>query len=68
MRGADEPSKPRAASKGDEGARAARQLAADLAKVPGVQVRFQRFEGLGHGPMLPVSLRWVTQRMSEPLH
>ncbi|WDY57502.1 alpha/beta hydrolase [Pseudomonas sp. PSKL.D1] len=64
MRGGDEPSNPRAPVKGDV-ERPARELAADLAKVPGLQVRFQRFEGLGHGPMLPASLKAVVEEMSR---
>ena len=64
MRGGEEPSNPRAAVKGDV-ERPARELAADLAKVQGLQVRFERFEGLGHGPMLPASLRKVIEDMSR---
>ncbi|MDR6711866.1 putative alpha/beta superfamily hydrolase [Pseudomonas hunanensis] len=64
MRGGDEPSQPRGASNGD-GEQPAQQLTADLAKVPGVQVSFKRFDGLGHGPMLPASLGWVIEQMSE---
>ncbi|CAM3696670.1 Esterase [Pseudomonas reidholzensis] len=64
MRGSEEPAQPRGPSKGDD-ERPARQLSADLAKVPGVQVRFERFDGLGHGPMLPASLRRVIESMSR---
>lgn len=64
MRGSEEPAQPRGPSKGDD-ERPARELSADLAKVPGVQVRFERFDGLGHGPMLPASLRWVIASMSR---
>ncbi|HYQ53320.1 MAG TPA: alpha/beta hydrolase [Pseudomonas sp.] len=64
MRGGEEPSNPRAPVKGDV-ERPARELAADLAKVQGLQVRFERFEGLGHGPMLPASLRKVIEDMSR---
>jgi predicted alpha/beta superfamily hydrolase len=64
MRGADESSNPRAAVKGDA-ERPARELVADLAKVPGLQVRFERFDGLGHGPMLPASLKSVIEGMSR---
>jgi len=64
MRGGDEPSNPRAQVKGDV-ERPARELAADLAKVPGLQVRFERFVGLGHGPMLPASLKKVIEGMSQ---
>jgi len=64
MRGGEEPSNPRASVKGDV-ERPARELVADLAKVQGLQVRFERFEGLGHGPMLPASLRKVIEDMSR---
>ncbi|HDS1817177.1 TPA: alpha/beta hydrolase [Pseudomonas putida] len=64
MRGGDESSSPRATEKGD-GERPARELMADLAKVPGLQVRFERFDGLGHGPMLPASLKSVIEGMSR---
>ncbi|MGF6394425.1 alpha/beta hydrolase [Pseudomonas plecoglossicida] len=64
MRGGEEPSNPRAPVKGDV-ERPARELAADLAKVPGLQVRFERFEGLGHGPMLPASLKKVVEDLSR---
>ena len=64
MRGGDEPSNPRAQVKGDA-ERPARELAADLAKVAGLQVRFERFEGLGHGPMLPASLKKVIEDISR---
>ncbi|WEK30521.1 MAG: alpha/beta hydrolase [Candidatus Pseudomonas phytovorans] len=64
MRGSEEPANPRAQVKGDvEGP--ARELAADLARVPGLQVRFERFSGLGHGPMLPASLKRVIEEMSR---
>jgi len=64
MRGSDEPANPRAQVKGDV-ERPARELAADLAKVAGLQVRYERFEGLGHGPMLPASLKKVIEGMSQ---
>ena len=63
MRGTAEPSQPRGPSVGDtEGP--ARALVADLQKVPGLQVSYQRFEGLNHGPMLPASLHRVVEGMS----
>ncbi|MFT0520625.1 alpha/beta hydrolase [Pseudomonas faucium] len=64
MRGGEEPANPRAQVQGDV-ARPARELAVDLAKVPGLQVRFERFEGLGHGPMLPASLKKVIEDLSQ---
>lgn len=36
---------------------AAHTLSGRLAKVPGVQVTYREFPGLGHGPMLPASLK-----------
>jgi hypothetical protein len=33
--------------------------------VQGLQVRFERFEGLGHGPMLPASLGKVIEDLSR---
>jgi len=36
---------------------AAQQLASRLAKVPGLTVQYREFPGLGHGPMLPASLK-----------
>lgn len=64
MHGGEEAARPRGPSKGDSQG-PARQLSEDLAKVPGLDVRFQRFEGLGHGPMLPASLRFVVEQMSR---
>jgi len=64
MRGSEEPANPRMAVRGDV-ERPARALAADLAKVQGLQVRYERFEGLGHGPMLPASLGKVIEEMSR---
>lgn len=64
MRGSAEPSQPRGPSTGDVEA-PARALVADLEKVPGLQVSYQRFEGLNHGPMLPASLGVVIERMSR---
>lgn len=60
MRGGDEPGNPRGPLKGDA-ERPARELSADLAKVPGLEVQYQRFDGLGHGPMLPASLRYLLE-------
>lgn len=36
---------------------AAMQLSQRLASVPGLEVQYREFEGLGHGPMLPASLQ-----------
>ncbi|QQE84672.1 alpha/beta hydrolase [Pseudomonas putida] len=64
MRGSEEPMSPRAPVQGDV-ERPTRELAAYLAKVPGLQVRFERIEGVGHGPMLPASLQEVIEDMSR---
>jgi len=64
MRGSEEPASPRLPVKGDV-ERPARELAAGLSRVQGLQVRFERFEGLGHGPMLPASLGKVIEELSR---
>lgn len=64
MRGTAEPSQPRGPSVGDVEA-PARALVADLQKISGLQVSYQRFEGLNHGPMLPASLHRVIEGMSR---
>ena len=64
MRGSEEPANPRMPVQGDV-EQPARALVAQLAKVPGLQVQFERFEGLGHGPMLPASLKQVLEEMSQ---
>ncbi|TDJ75035.1 alpha/beta hydrolase [Pseudomonas putida] len=65
MRGGVEPARPGKPSKGDEEG-PARRLAAQLGNVRGLTVRFERFDGLGHGPMLPASLHRVIELMSNP--
>lgn len=62
MRGTDEPGEPHG-SPGDESGKALHDLAGALAQVPGLQVRYERFPGLGHGPMLAASLRRVVEGM-----
>lgn len=64
MRGNAEPSTPRAQLKGDA-EKPARELAADLAKVKGLQVRFERFDGLDHGQMLEASLNAVIEQLAR---
>ncbi|QXH57172.1 alpha/beta hydrolase [Pseudomonas maumuensis] len=64
MRGTDEPANPRTSLPGDA-QRPARELVARLAEMKGLQVAFKPFDGLGHGPMLPASLRFVMDRMSR---
>lgn len=64
MRGSAEPSQPRGPSTGDVEA-PARALVAELEKIAPLQVSYQRFEGLNHGPMLPASLQLVIERMSR---
>jgi len=63
MRGGQEPASPHG-SPHENDELPARQLAADLAAIKGLDVRFERFEGLGHGPMLGASLRRVIEGMS----
>ena len=64
MRGSEEPANPRAQVKGDV-ERPARELAADLAKVKGLRVHFERFEGLDHGQMLGASLKTVIEQLAR---
>lgn len=64
MRGSAEPAHPRMPSTGDSEA-PARALVAQLQQVPGLEVSYQRFEGLNHGPMLPASLHRVIEGMSH---
>ncbi|MGE8382374.1 MAG: alpha/beta hydrolase [Pseudomonas putida] len=64
MRGSEEPANPRAQVKGDV-ERPARELAADLARVKGLRVHFERFEGLDHGQMLGASLKTVIEQLAR---
>ncbi len=64
MRGSEEPANPRAQVKGDV-ERPARELAADLARVKGLRVHFERFEGLDHGQMLGASLTTVIEQLAR---
>ncbi len=64
MRGSEEPSSPRGAVAGGA-ERPLRELAAALRQVEGVSVQVDRFEGLGHGPMLAASLQRVIDRLSR---
>lgn len=64
MRGSEEPGSPGGRVQGDAG-QPLRDLAAQLAKIDGVKVRVQGFEGLGHGPILAESLRRVVEGMSQ---
>ena len=65
MRGDEEPASPsrQVVPKGDG---AAKKLLADLQRVEGLKVRYQAFPGLGHGPMLPASLRFTLEHLSQP--
>lgn len=67
MRGDEEPASP-AMQAGPKGAQegAAKQLLAQLQQVPGLQVQYQVFPGLGHGPMLPASLHFTLEHLSQP--
>lgn len=42
------------------------QMSQRLAKVPGLQVQYREFPGLGHGPLLAASLPPALQLASEP--
>ncbi|WP_459206186.1 alpha/beta hydrolase [Pseudomonas sp. MLB6B] len=64
MRGSEEPDSPGGRVQ-DDGGQKLRDLAAQLAKVDGVKVGVQAFEGLGHGPMLAASLRRVVEGLSQ---
>lgn len=67
MRGDEEPASPamRAGPKGkQEGA--AKALLAQLQRVEGLKVEYQTFPGLSHGPMLPASLRYTLEHISQP--
>lgn len=64
MRGSEEPASPHGAVRADAG-QAAQELLAQLAQVSGLKLRFVRFQGLGHGPMLPASLAQVLREASR---
>lgn len=64
MRGSEEPATPGLQTSADA-ERPARELAAELARINGLQVRFERFEGLGHGQMLPASLNKLIEQLAE---
>lgn len=40
---------------------ATQRLAERLGRIPGLALRYETLAGLGHGPMLPASLRWVVE-------
>lgn len=65
MRGDEEPASP-SRQVGPKGDGAAKKLLADLQRVEGLTVRYQAFPGLGHGPMLPASLRYTLEHLSQP--
>lgn len=64
MRGSEEPAIPGTPMEG-KAARPARELAASLGKVEGMQVRFEQFKGLGHGQMLSASLHKVIEQLAR---
>jgi iron(III)-enterobactin esterase len=66
MRGDGEPASP-SMQVGPKGDGAAKRLLADLQQVQGLKVRYQTFPGLSHGPMLPASLRYTLEHLSQPL-
>lgn len=65
MRGDEEPASP-SMQHGPKGDGAAKKLLGDLQQVQGLTVRYQAFPGLGHGPMLPASLRYTLEHLSQP--
>lgn len=64
MRGTAEPANPREQFTNDA-QRPMLELAERLEEVQKLQVSVQRFPDLGHGPMLPTSLKFVLQTMSK---
>lgn len=44
---------------------ATRRLADRLSQIPGIEVHFETLPDLGHGPMLPASLRWVVDHVGR---
>lgn len=65
MRGDEEPASP-AMQHGPKGDGAAKKLLGDLQNVDGLKVQYQAFPGLSHGPMLPASLRYTLEHLSQP--
>ena len=65
MRGDEEPASP-SMRHGPKGDGAAKKLLGDLQRVQGVTVQYQAFPGLSHGPMLPASLRYTLEHLSQP--
>ncbi|TFY86839.1 alpha/beta hydrolase [Pseudomonas kairouanensis] len=65
MRGDEEPASP-SMQRGPKGDGAAKKLLGDLQKVDGLKVHYQAFPGLSHGPMLPASLRYTLEHLSQP--
>jgi len=62
MRGDAEPAGPtRSATPQDDAA--AKRLLVRLQSVEGLTTRYQTFPGLGHGPMLPASLRYTLEHL-----
>lgn len=64
MRGSEEPANPRAPL-GSDSENALQQLRTTLAPIQALQVSYRRFEGLGHGPMLPASLAAVLETLAN---
>ena len=66
MRGDQEPASPGAVSPAKEASDTAfKALLGTLHRVDGLHVRHLTFTGLGHGPMLPASLRYTLQMLSQ---
>ena len=63
MRGEDEPGEPHAQpTPGVPADQALQDLLKALRPMPGLQVKYQMFPGLNHGPMLEASLRYLLQQ------
>ncbi|PRA25918.1 alpha/beta hydrolase [Pseudomonas poae] len=65
MRGDEEPASP-SMQHGPKGDGAMKKLLGDLQKVQGLKVQYQTFPGMSHGPMLPASLRYTLEHLSQP--
>lgn len=62
MRGDQEPASPVKARHPQDDA-AAKRLLTTLQNIEGLRTRYQNFPGLGHGPMLPASLRYMLEQL-----
>jgi hypothetical protein len=62
MRGDQEPASPLKVPRPQDEA-AAKRLLTTLQNIEGLRTRYQSFPGLGHGPMLPASLRYTLEQL-----